>query len=150
MSKEFVDFLIDEETAKRILPKEGITRIKRGLTLPSFEEDPGSPCEECIVLACCTKNRCKLLDDWKEGAHLKTLIECWVNLGISIFSKMSNIEYPPKVHKSTGKPIKFMFFFKFLCRLLGFMVNCRSWENNTIYDFDRQEFKQRIKNLNLF
>jgi len=148
MSKEFIDFCIYEEILETFTSQVPYSKTPRCLTIPQMEDDD-SPCKECIVLACCTK-KCNLYRNWHEGKHFQTLVECWVNLGIGIFGQMSNVEHPVGYSNPSGIPMKFIFLFKMICRLLGYLVNCRSWDDKKIYYFDRDEFKKRIKHLKLF
>ncbi len=150
MTKKFIDFCTGEENISAYTSQKLYSKTPRCLTIPYYEDDPGSPCDECIVLACCTKKKCDKFNDWKDGKHFQTLVECWVNLGVGIFNKMSNVEHPIGYSKPSGIPIKFIFLFKSICRLLGYVVNCKSWGDKKIYYFDEDEFKSRIKRLKLF
>ena len=148
MSKEFIDFCMNKEILETFTSQVPYSKTPRCLTLPHFKDDD-SPCKECIVQACCIK-KCELYKNWNEGKHFQTLVECWVNLGIGIFGKMRNVEHPIGHSSPSGIPIKFIFLFKLICRLLGYVVNCRSWEDKKIHYFDKDEFKQRIKQLKMF
>jgi radical SAM protein with 4Fe4S-binding SPASM domain len=117
------------------------------LALPKWEDHESNPCRECLVKPSCN-SRCDKFSEWNVKMHKLTLIECWVNLGIHFFDNMTKIDVKG-LDKSTGLPFGFLTVVRHLLRVLGYLINCKSWSDRKLYEFDRLELNSRLKNIRL-
>jgi len=76
----------------------------------------------------------------KNEYHSKTLLECCLNI---IITTIPNIRGDASLKKH-GVHNKFMLMLHALSRVLGYLVNCTSWEEQKVYEFDTRELNHRL------
>jgi hypothetical protein len=112
------------------------------------------PCGDCLVSpACQTKPlgvKAKELypmvlsmKKWDESKKIyrKGLIECWVNMGVSIIQNMRDSEF--KEIPEHARP-EFIDSLIEITALLEYMIHCTSWQKGQKFDFDISELQRRL------
>lgn len=125
------------------------------------------PCKECLVRAVCEekpritgsdkkkllerdRTHCLTLPYVSEDKHYhKMLIECWANMGQSMFCEVGNIENPKGTNRDLKVPINYIFMLRTLADIAQYIVNSTSWRREQLEDFDRDEINRKVKMLKL-
>jgi hypothetical protein len=125
------------------------------------------PCKDCLVRAVC-EEKPEIKDDdkkklyerdrthcltipyiSKEKHYHKMLIECWANMGKSLFDQVSNVEHPHKMNSDLKVPIWYIFKLRDIANLAQWIVNSTSWEKGDLKKFDQDEVNRKAKGIGI-
>lgn len=116
------------------------------------------PCNDCLVSPVCqdkktidhTLSKYELfnfmlsLRKWDESqkCYRKGLMEAWVNNGADIMRSMSTSEFNDLPNHAVPEYLNALIE---IVNTLEWMVNSTSWREGKMYDFDKTEFKNKLK-----
>jgi hypothetical protein len=116
------------------------------------------PCNDCLVAPICEDK--KSIDDstnkhdlyqfmltlrkWDESqkCYRKGLLEAWVNMGADLISNMRTSEFNDLPNHAVPEYLNPLIE---IVNSLQWMVNSTSWREGKMYDFDKAEFKKKLK-----
>lgn len=116
------------------------------------------PCKDCLVKAACKshpeeskefQNRPILaVPKFEKGkAYTKGIMECWIDLGYILSTKLPLYSYNDGLDSDieTSIPKPYIHILKEISRFLTYMMNSYSWRENTILEYDRDELLKKLK-----
>lgn len=120
----------------------------------NFEVVP-FPCTECLVQAACTDKPktskdiysiCLLIPKWDESCKIyrKGLIECWVNMGLTILQNQRDFTHEGMPQESSPTFNEALFE---IVQLLQYIINSTSWRMGERYDFDIEEMQTQVRKI---
>ena len=113
------------------------------------------PCGECLVQAICkdksgkglklnkSTGYCLALPDWdmSKKNYQKGVFECWANFGWQLIQSISKKENSERINV----PPQFLDTFVDILSALQWMINCTSWHEGKLHQFDKMEIKTKLK-----
>lgn len=118
------------------------------------------PCKTCLVQACCLKGKQieeKDVDRTtvlavptppEDKSYIKMLIECWINFGQEIFSRMDKINDYGTI-RTHEIPTDMLFAMIRMTGILQHMVNSTSWNEGKLHKFDTDTLNKKLEQLRL-